>query len=130
MMDWREDAAVKGRTWKTSEFQQCIKSFRLLPHTHLYEPEDSEGRRAVVTEHEADDAEELSIEAAVTETEQEAAEQGQLDTEEQHREATATDGVSKTRGMAFSPFYLSLFPFMFATICLIPFWRNGLLARK
>lgn len=52
--------------------------------THLYEPEDGEGRRAVVTEHEANDAEELSIEAAVTQTEQEAAEQRQLDTEQQH----------------------------------------------
>lgn len=58
--------------------------FPLPPDTHLYEPEDGEGRRAVVAEHEADDAEELSVEAAVTETEQEAAEQGQLDTEQQH----------------------------------------------
>lgn len=52
--------------------------------THLYEPEDGEGRSAVVTEHEAHYAEELSIEAAVTQTEQEAAEQRQLDTEQQH----------------------------------------------
>lgn len=57
---------------------------RLLPDTYLYEPEDGKGRSAVVTEYEAHDAEELSIEAAVTQTEQEAAEQRQLDTEQQH----------------------------------------------
>lgn len=81
-----------------------------LSATHLYEPEDSEGRCAVVTEHEADDAEELSIVAAVTETEQEAAEQGQLDAEQQHRQVTATGGVSKTSGMAYKG---NLFPFIF-----------------
>lgn len=49
---------------------------------HLYEPEDGEGRGAVVTEHEAHDAEELSVEAAVAKTQEEAAEQGQLDAEQ------------------------------------------------
>lgn len=47
--------------------------------THLYELEDCEGGRAVVAEHEADDAEELSVEAAVAQTEQEAAEQRHSD---------------------------------------------------
>lgn len=43
---------------------------------HLDELEDGKGGGAVVVEHEADDAEELRVEAAVTQTEQEAAEQG------------------------------------------------------
>lgn len=82
---------------------------RLLPDAYLYEPEDGKGRSAVVTEHEAHDAEELSIEAAVTQTKQEAAEQRQLDTEKQHTRVTAKDGRSKTRGVACKPnFFPSL----------------------
>lgn len=37
--------------------------------THLYELEGSEGRGAVLAEHEASDAEELRVEAAVAQTE-------------------------------------------------------------
>lgn len=55
---------------------------RSVAEAHLYEPEDGEGRSAVVSEQEADDAEELSVKAAVTQTEQEAAEQGQPDAEQ------------------------------------------------
>lgn len=43
-------------------------------HDGLYELEDGEGGSAVVPEYGAQDAEELSVEAAVTEAEQEAAE--------------------------------------------------------
>lgn len=52
--------------------------------SHLDELKDSEGRRTVVAEHEADDAEELSVEAAVAQTEQEAAQQRHPETEPQH----------------------------------------------
>lgn len=75
--------------------------------THLYEPEDSEGRRAVVAVREADDAEELSVEAAVAEAEQEAAEEGQVDAEDTD---VRTDGVknqpqgSQTQLSSFLPF--------------------------
>lgn len=37
--------------------------------SHLYELEGSEGRGAVLAEHEANDAEELRVEAAVAQTE-------------------------------------------------------------
>jgi len=53
-------------------------TFDLLPH--LDELEDGEGRSAVVSEPEADYAQELSVEAAVTQTQQEAAEQGHAHT--------------------------------------------------
>lgn len=53
--------------------------------SHLYELEDGEGRSAVVTEKESDDAEELSVEAAVAQTEQEAAEQRHPETEPTQR---------------------------------------------
>lgn len=56
---------------------------RAAAEAHLYEPEDGEGGSAVVSEQEADDAEELSVKAAVTQTEQEAAEQGHPDAEQQ-----------------------------------------------
>lgn len=73
------------RTWDVTEtdsrFQQKQKSNSklLLQHpeaqTHLYELEDSERGGAVVSEHEANDAQELSVEAAVAKPEQKAAEQ-------------------------------------------------------
>lgn len=81
MMDW-------GRRRGSYRKKLAVAGER-LGDTHLYEPEDGEGRRAVVAEHEADDAEELGVEAAVTEAEQEAAEQGQLDAEQQHRQVKA-----------------------------------------
>lgn len=61
-----------------------LSSRRSGSETHLHELEDSEGGGAVVAEHEADDAEELSVEAAVAQTEQEAAEQRHPDTGPQH----------------------------------------------
>lgn len=48
-------------------------------HDGLYELEDGKGRSAVVFKQEADDAEELSVEAAVSEAEQETAEQRHAD---------------------------------------------------
>lgn len=96
----------------------------VLSDTHLYEPKDSEGRRAVVPEHEADDAEELSIEATVTETEQEAAEQGQLDTEQQHRQVTARDGGPKPEGWLTKTSHFALFSLVL--LCLQLFALSGI----
>lgn len=89
-------------------------STTLPSDTHLYELEDGEGRSAVVMEHEAQDAEELSIEAAVTQTEQEAAEQRQLDTEQQHTSHSWRRDVNNQReGLQTRLETFSFFPFSF-----------------
>lgn len=73
--------------FKTSSGQRTYGELLVLTRaratSHLDELEDSEGRRAVVMEHEADDAEELSVEAAVAQTEEEAAQHRHPDTEPQ-----------------------------------------------
>lgn len=61
-----------------------------LTWTDLYELEDGKGRSAVVFKQEADDAEELSVEAAVSEAEQETAEQ-------RHADATNREQVIRNR---------------------------------
>lgn len=79
MMDWREKTNNKVRVSEW-EVKWNNKSKILLRWTianvgrgHLDELEDGEGGGAVVPEHEANDAEELRVEAAVAKTKQEAA---------------------------------------------------------
>lgn len=109
MMDWRENTTiwyntfVKPYEWNVKwnnppeEGLSCFNVFLVAVtvssvwNSHLYELEDSEGGSAVVAEHEADDAEELSVEAAVAQTEQEAAEQRHADTEPQHTKITVKE---------------------------------------
>lgn len=64
--------------------------------THLYELEDSKSGGAVIVVHEADDAEELSVEAAVAQTEQEAAEQRHPDTETQQGDVKTVKDSKKS----------------------------------
>lgn len=65
---------------------------------HLYELEGSEGGGAVLAEHEASDAEELRVEAAVAQTEQEAAEQRHAHTAT-HAHRSHTDFSQHTHSM-------------------------------
>ncbi len=80
MMDYRENT--------TALHQERNKPWIFAPNIvlwiHLDKLEDSEGGSAVVTEHEADDAEKLCVEAAVAQTEQEAAEQRHTHTSHTH----------------------------------------------
>lgn len=62
---------------------------------HLCEPEGGEGGRAVIMEHEAEDAEQLSVEAAVAQSEQEAAEHGYAHANTRHTCSSSSSSRSE-----------------------------------
>lgn len=104
MMDCREnnsDTQIKiNKQSSYTPSDQCGNSFNVTvtvssSQTHLYELKDGEGRSAVVAEYESDDAEELSVEAAVAQTEQEAAEQRHPETEPRHRDHSYKSSLNK-----------------------------------